>query len=67
MLENLFAAVIAIRSATRIVLRSAGTKVNFLAQKLSNFVSELNKLMERKRVTDKGLEAEPPAAGRFLI
>ena len=53
-------------------------KLAFFAQKLSDLGSELNKLMQLKRATnggivikyivtvDGGLEAEPPATGRFL-
>ena len=38
----------------------------FVAQKLSNLGLMLNKLMQLKRVTDRGLGAEPQLAGQFL-
>ena len=62
-LKNLFAAVNATKSATRILLRGRGfePKLNFLAQKLSNLSPMLNKLMQFKRITEGAWGAEPAA------
>ena len=64
-LKNLTAAVNVTKSATRIFLKGKGleSKAKFFTQKFSNLGPVLNKLMQLKRITERELRAEPPAAG----
>ena len=64
-LKTLSAAVSAAKRATRILLKRGETKIIF-AQKFSNLGLVLNKLMQLERVTNPGLEAEPPTIGQCL-